>query len=93
MAIWNEALLASILINRYADILIMHSLDGWSLLPLTILRNNLYTDPRKPVAVETGLKVFGEPNECSPLMFTTNFALTYYTIAADIESGQQNGYF
>jgi len=87
VATWNETCLASMLINRYADILIMHSLDGWSQLPLTILRNNLYTDPRKPVAVEAGLKAFGQPNELSPLMFTTNFALTYYTVAADIESG------
>ncbi|MEE9509137.1 MAG: acetyl-CoA decarbonylase/synthase complex subunit gamma, partial [Candidatus Bathyarchaeia archaeon] len=60
--------------------------DGWSQLPLTVLRKNLYTDPRKPVAVESGLRIFGEPNEASPLLFTTNFALTYYTVASDIES-------
>ncbi len=47
----------------------------------------MYTDPRKPVAVEAGFKTFGEPNEQSPLLFTTNFALTYYTVAADIEAG------
>ncbi len=87
VAIWNETWLASMLITRFADVLIMHSLDGWSQLPLTILRNNLYTDPRKPVAVEAGFKTFGEPNEQSPLLFTTNFALTYYTVATDIESG------
>ncbi|MCK5626177.1 acetyl-CoA decarbonylase/synthase complex subunit gamma, partial [Candidatus Bathyarchaeota archaeon] len=45
VAIWNETWLASMLITRFADILIMHSLEGWSQLPLTILRNNLYTDP------------------------------------------------
>jgi acetyl-CoA decarbonylase/synthase complex subunit gamma len=87
VAIWNETWLASMLITRFADVLIMHSLDGWSQLPLTILRKNLYTDPRKPVAVEAGFKTFGEPNAQSPLLFTTNFALTYYTVAADIESG------
>ncbi len=87
VAIWNETWLASMLITRFADVLIMHSLDGWSQLPLTILRNNLYTDPRKPVAVEAGFKTFGEPNDMSPLLFTTNFALTYYTVAADIEAG------
>ena len=87
VAIWNETWLASMLIIRFADVLIMHSLDGWSQLPLTILRKNLYTDPRKPVAVDAGLEVFGEPNEQSPLLFTSNFALTYYTVAADIEAG------
>jgi acetyl-CoA decarbonylase/synthase complex subunit gamma len=80
------------LIVRFADILIMHSLDGWVLLPNVILRANIYTDPRKPVAVEPGLKVFGVPDENSPVMFTTNFALTYYTVASDIESAKINAY-
>jgi acetyl-CoA decarbonylase/synthase complex subunit gamma len=82
---WKETCLASILITRYASILIMHSLDGWVLLPTIILRDNLYTDPRKPVAVEAGLKSFGKPDANSPVMMTTNFALTYYTVASDIE--------
>jgi acetyl-CoA decarbonylase/synthase complex subunit gamma len=89
---WNEAYVASMLIARYADLLIMHSTDGWVLLPTTVLRQNIYTDPRKPVAVETGLKTFGKPDENSPVMFTTNFALTYYTVASDIESAGINCY-
>lgn len=92
VAVWNEAWFASMLVTRFADMLIMHSLDGWSLLPLTILRNNLYTDPRRPVAVEAGLKTFGQPNELSPVLLTTNFALTYFTVAADIESGKTDCY-
>jgi len=83
---WNEAYLASMLITRYADALIMHSAEGWVLLPTTILRQNIYTDPRKPVAVKAGLKVFGQPDENSPVLMTTNFALTFYTVASDIES-------
>jgi acetyl-CoA decarbonylase/synthase complex subunit gamma len=83
---WNEAYLASMLITRYADILIMHSDEGWVLLPITVLRQNIYTDPRKPVAVEPGIKMYGNPNENSPVLMTTNFALTFYTVASDIES-------
>jgi len=89
---WNEAYLASMLITRYADILMMHSTDGWVLLPTAVLRQNVYTDPRKPVAVEPGVRVFGKPNENSPVMFTTNFALTFYTVASDIESAGINCY-
>jgi acetyl-CoA decarbonylase/synthase complex subunit gamma len=89
---WREAYLASMLIVRFADIIIVHSVDGWSLLPSVILRQNIYTDPRKPVAVESGLKSFGTPEENSPVMFTTNFALTYYTVASDIESAKINAY-
>jgi acetyl-CoA decarbonylase/synthase complex subunit gamma len=89
---WREAYLAAMLIVRFADIVIFYGVDGWSLLPNVILRQNIYTDPRKPVAVEPGLRVFGTTDENSPVMFTTNFALTYYTVASDIESGKINAY-
>ncbi len=89
---WREAYLGGMLITRYADALVMHGIDGWTLLPNTVLRQNIYTDPRKPVAVEPGLKVFGTPDESSPVFFTTNFALTYYTVASDIESSKLNAY-
>lgn len=83
---WREAYIASMLISRYCDILIMHSTEGWVLLPNTIWRFNLYTDPSKPVSVEAGLKIFGKPDETSPVMFTTNYALTYFTVESDIKS-------
>jgi len=89
---WRESYLASMLITRFADAIILHSNDGWSLLPTVVLRQNIYTDPRKPVAVEPGLKVFGIPDENSPVMFTSNFALTFYTVASDIESSKTNAY-
>ena len=89
---WREAYVASMLIVRYADVLIMHGNDGWSLLPTAVLRQNIYTDPRKPVAVAPGLKIYGTPDENSPVLFTSNFALTYYTVASDIESNKLNAY-
>jgi acetyl-CoA decarbonylase/synthase complex subunit gamma len=89
---WREAYSAAMLIVRYADVLVLHGADGWSLLPNTVLRQNIYTDPRKPVAVEPGLKEFGTPNETSPVFFTTNFALTYYTVASDIENSKTSAY-
>jgi acetyl-CoA decarbonylase/synthase complex subunit gamma len=89
---WREAYLAAMLIVRYADVLVVHGADGWSLLPNVVLRQNIYTDPRKPVAVEPGLKVLGTPDENSPVFFTTNFALTYYTVASDIENSKTNAY-
>jgi acetyl-CoA decarbonylase/synthase complex subunit gamma len=89
---WREAYLAAMLITRYADLTIMHTLEGWALLPIVVLRQNIYTDPRKPMAVLSGLRVFGNPDENSPVMFTTNFALTYYTVAADLESAKIDAY-
>lgn len=92
MLAWKEAYIASMLMSRYADILIMHSLDGWVQLPTVIWRFNIYTDPRKPVAVEPGLRIFGEPDANSPLLLTTNYALTYFTVESDIKSAKLNCY-
>jgi len=89
---WREAYIASMLISRYADILIMHSLNGWVQLPNLIWRFNIYTDPRKPVSVESGLKTFGKPDKNSPVMLTTNYALTYFTVEADIKSSGADCY-
>jgi len=89
---WNEVVMSSALIARFADALIIHGVSGWALLPLVILRQNLYTDPRKPVSVEAEVIPFGEPDENSPVLLTTNFALTYYTVASDIESAKIDCY-
>jgi acetyl-CoA decarbonylase/synthase complex subunit gamma len=89
---WREAYTAGMLITRFTDIIIIHSTDGWVQLPNAVLRQNIYTDPRKPVAVAAGLKELGTPNENSPVFFTSNFALTYYTVAADLESSKTNAY-
>jgi acetyl-CoA decarbonylase/synthase complex subunit gamma len=80
------------LVNRFADVLIMHNTEGWALLPLTVLRQNIYTDPRKPVAVKAGLREIGNTDENSPVLMTSNFALTYYTVAQDIESSGEAAY-
>ncbi|MGD1004042.1 MAG: acetyl-CoA decarbonylase/synthase complex subunit gamma [Methanoregulaceae archaeon] len=84
---WKEACAASMLISRYADLLIMHSMDGWVLLPQLIWKFNIYTDPRKPVSVDPGVREFGTPDRNSPVLITTNYALTYFTVESDIKSG------
>ena len=80
------------LVTRYADVMIMHGTEGWALLPITVLRQNIYTDPRKPVAVKAGLRTIGTPDENSPVLMTSNFALTYYTVAQDLESSGTAAY-
>ncbi|MEN6442866.1 MAG: acetyl-CoA decarbonylase/synthase complex subunit gamma [Methanoregula sp.] len=83
---WKEACITSMLISRYADLLILHSMEGWVLLPQLIWRFNTYTDPRKPVSVDTGVRTFGTPNKNAPVLITTNYALTYFTVESDIKS-------
>ena len=91
-AAWEESYLASTAIMRYADIMVLHSLLGWVLLPNLVLRHNIYNDPRKPVSVKPGLVKFGNPDENSPVLVTSNFALTYYTVANDIEASKIDCY-
>ena len=89
---WQEAYTASMLMTRYADLLIMHSLDGWVLLPQLIWRFGLYTDPRKPVSVDAGLRIFGSPGPDSPVLITSNYALTFFTVESDIKTAKLDCY-
>ncbi|WP_319580163.1 acetyl-CoA decarbonylase/synthase complex subunit gamma [uncultured Methanospirillum sp.] len=89
---WQEAYTASILMTRYADLLIMHSLEGWTVLPQLIWRFGLYTDPRKPVSVDPGLRVFGSPGSDAPVLITSNYALTFFTVESDIKSAKLDCY-
>ena len=83
---WKEACLAAMMVVRYVDLLMVSSASKWSTLPLVVLRNNIYNDPRKPVSVDPGLRTFGEPDpKEAPVFLTSNFALTYYTVLSDIE--------
>ena len=89
---WQEAYTASILMTRYSDLLIMHSIEGWVLLPQLIWRFGLYTDPRKPVSVDAGLRTFGNPGPDSPVLVTSNYALTFFTVESDIKAAKTDCY-
>lgn len=82
---WKESYIASTLVSRYADILVLNSMEMWPILPLIIWRTNIYTDPVKPVTVEPGLETFGNPDKNAPVLYTTNFALTYFTVREDFK--------
>ncbi len=88
----KEATIAATLMNKYADMLIIHGTNIWELIPVLTLRQSLFTDPRKPQMVDPGIYEFGELDENSPVMMTTNFALTYYTVEGDLKSGKANCY-
>ncbi|MDP3104695.1 MAG: acetyl-CoA decarbonylase/synthase complex subunit gamma [Candidatus Methanoperedens sp.] len=87
-----ETVLASVFIVRYADIMILHSLEPYAMLPEVHLRDTIYTDPRTPVKVAPGVNEVGSPTKDSPVIVTTNFALTYYTVESDLSSNKINCY-
>ena len=53
---------------------------------LFTLRQNIYTNPQKPLQVEAKIYEFNEPDRNAPVLLTTNFALTYFAVAGELES-------
>jgi acetyl-CoA decarbonylase/synthase complex subunit gamma len=76
------------LICKYSGIVIVDTVEPYALLPTLTTVMNIYTDPQKPVQVEPKVYPIGDPDENSPLMFTTNFSLTYYTVESDVEASR-----
>lgn len=91
-ATYWETVIASVFTIRYGDVMIMHSIEPYALLPELHIRDTIYTDPRKPVSVEPAMYKIGNPDKDSPVLVTTNFALTYYTVESDLASSKVNCY-
>lgn len=73
---------------KYGGIVLLDELDPAHALPLFVLRQNIYTDPQVPIQVKAGLYPINNPGPDAPVLFTTNFSLTYFTVAADIEKAK-----
>lgn len=78
--------IASSLICRYANIIVLNKFDEALLSTLMTLRQNIYTNPQKPLQVEAKIYEFNEPDKNAPILLTTNFALTYFAVAGELES-------
>lgn len=77
---------ASMLICRYANIIVLNDFDEALLASLYTLRQNVYTNPQKPLQVESKVYEFNDPDENALVLMTTNFALTYFAVANELES-------
>lgn len=73
-------------IGKYGGICVLPAFDPALLAVLLTLRQNIYTDPQKPIQVEPGLYPVGEPGPDSPVFVTTNFSLTYFLVSGEIEN-------
>ncbi|MCJ2556179.1 MAG: acetyl-CoA decarbonylase/synthase complex subunit gamma [Candidatus Thermoplasmatota archaeon] len=88
----SEGLEAAIGTVKYASIVVMKEADRAIMYPLLTLRQNIYTDPQKPIQVKPGIYELNGPAEDSPVLITTNFSLTYFTVAGDIETSKVPSY-
>ncbi len=89
---FQEALAATSYITKYAGIVIMKNSPDWAILPVLTSRQDIYTDPQKPVQVEPKIYETGNVTKASPVIITTNFSITYYTVAGEVEASKLPAY-
>ncbi len=82
------ALDACAFVCKYAAIVITDAWEPHLLVPILTTRQNIYTDPQKPVQVEAKIYDIGEVTADSPLLVTTNFSLSYYSVEAEVEASR-----
>ena len=80
-----EVALASAFTVKYGSIIVINDINYAKALPLYALRQNLFTDPQKPMRVETKVYPINNPDENSPVLVTVDFALTYFVVTGELE--------
>ena len=82
---YMQTALASLFVIKYGSIIIMDGMSYAQALPLYGLRQNIFTDPQKPMKVEPGIYPLNGANENSPCVTTVDFALTYFVVSGELE--------
>ena len=80
-----QAALASLFTVKYGSIVVMEGMSYAQALPLYGLRQNVFTDPQKPMKVEPGIYPLNGGDENSVCLTTVDFALTYFVVSGELE--------
>ena len=83
---------AAFYICKYANMLLFEDFDEGMFASLMTLRENIFTDPQKPLKVEPKIYEFNEVDEHSLIFLTTNFALTFFAVANELENLDRSSY-
>ena len=75
-------------VEKYAGLVVVRDIEKEFILPLLVARQDIYTDPQKPVQVEHKIYEIGKVTKTSPVIVTTNFSITYFTVAGEVESSR-----
>ncbi|MFA4992404.1 MAG: acetyl-CoA decarbonylase/synthase complex subunit gamma [Candidatus Omnitrophota bacterium] len=89
---YEEAIVAGAYIAKYAGLVLIKGVETWEVLAVLTLRQNIYTDPQKPLQIEPKLYPVGKTTEKSPVLITTNFSLSYFTVLGEVESSKIPSY-
>lgn len=80
-----EVALSTLFTMKYGSLIVLSDIDYVRTLPLYGIRQNIFTDPQKPMRVEPGIYGLNNPNDNSPILCTVDFALTYFIVSGEIE--------
>ncbi|PKL64074.1 MAG: acetyl-CoA synthase [Methanomicrobiales archaeon HGW-Methanomicrobiales-3] len=75
-------------ITKYASVIVTRPLTPGSAKAALTLRQNIYTDPQKPIQMTPGLYRVGSPDKNAPVLMTVNFSLTFFTLQGYLESSR-----
>jgi acetyl-CoA decarbonylase/synthase complex subunit gamma len=81
----RETMLAAQAIGKYSSFIVMDHFKPEVVYPLLVLRQNIFTDPQKPIQVKPGLYEINDPSPADPVLVTTNFSITYFSVANEVE--------
>jgi len=81
----REGILAAQAIAKYSGVVVLDRFSPELFYPLLVLRQNIYTDPQKPIQVQPGIYEINSPKAESPVLVTTNFSITYFSVANEVE--------
>ena len=79
-------------ITKYAGFVVLEEFSPATIYPLLVLRQNIYTDPQKPIQVQPGIYEINGPGPDAPAMVTTNFSITYFSVANEIDGSGLPGW-
>jgi len=72
-------------VAKYAGFIVLEEFTPELAYALLVLRQNIYTDPQKPIQVQPGLYEINNPGPQAPVLVTTNFSITYFSVANEVE--------
>ena len=81
----KESVYAAQAIAKYAGFVVLDTFTPELAYALLVLRENIYTDPQKPIQVQPGIYEINNPSADAPAMVTTNFSITYFSVANEVE--------
>lgn len=81
----KESVYAAQAIAKYAGFVVLDTFTPELAYALLVLRENIYTDPQKPIQVQPGIYEINNPTDDAPALVTTNFSITYFSVANEVE--------